>query len=162
MLTWKPKGEANEYFIMDGKRWVAGVQLNGEMTQAQQESYMSFLVACLNTFHYIGIGRHYTAASSDDFNALITSRMELLDLLTLALPYVETAADDPGYKAEPVNQLADKMRTAVERKSDVSLSWPIRGVRVEGDSVIITVKGGNDAARQLCGEIITLKQGGAS
>jgi len=30
----------------------------------------------------------------------------------------------------------------------------IRGVRVEGDTVLITVKGGNDEARCLCGEII--------
>ena len=30
----------------------------------------------------------------------------------------------------------------------------IRGVRVEGDTVVITVKGGNDEARCLCGEII--------
>jgi len=30
----------------------------------------------------------------------------------------------------------------------------IRGVRVEGDIVVITVKGGNDEARCLCGELI--------
>jgi len=30
----------------------------------------------------------------------------------------------------------------------------IRGVRVEGDTVVITVKGGNDEARCLCGELI--------
>jgi hypothetical protein len=30
----------------------------------------------------------------------------------------------------------------------------IRGVRVEGDTVVITVKGGNDAARELCGALI--------
>lgn len=30
----------------------------------------------------------------------------------------------------------------------------IRGVRVENDVVILTVKGGNDEARCLCGEII--------
>jgi hypothetical protein len=34
--------------------------------------------------------------------------------------------------------------------------WPnlMRGVRVEGDTVVITVKGGNDDARCLCGELI--------
>jgi hypothetical protein len=34
--------------------------------------------------------------------------------------------------------------------------WAVlmRGVRVEGDTVIITVKGGNDEARCLCGELI--------
>jgi len=30
----------------------------------------------------------------------------------------------------------------------------IQGVRVEGDKVVITVKGGNDEARCLCGELI--------
>ena len=30
----------------------------------------------------------------------------------------------------------------------------IRGVRVEGDTVVISVKGGNDAARELCGALI--------
>ena len=30
----------------------------------------------------------------------------------------------------------------------------IRGVRVEGDSVVITVKGGNDAAREVCSELL--------
>jgi len=30
----------------------------------------------------------------------------------------------------------------------------IRGVRVEGDTVVIKVKGGNDEARRLCGELI--------
>jgi hypothetical protein len=30
----------------------------------------------------------------------------------------------------------------------------MRGVRVEGNTVVIAVKGGNDAARELCGELI--------
>ena len=30
----------------------------------------------------------------------------------------------------------------------------MRGVRVEGDTVVISAKGGNDAARELCGELI--------
>ena len=30
----------------------------------------------------------------------------------------------------------------------------MRGVRVEGDTVVISVKGGNDAARELCGALI--------
>lgn len=45
---------------------------------------------------------------------------------------------------------------------DAALSapaWPIRGVRVEDDKVIVTVKGGNDAARQLCGELVALIDG---
>ena len=30
----------------------------------------------------------------------------------------------------------------------------MRGVRVEGDTLVITVKGGNDVARELCGALI--------
>ena len=30
----------------------------------------------------------------------------------------------------------------------------MRGARVEGDTVVIKVKGGNDAARELCGELL--------
>jgi hypothetical protein len=30
----------------------------------------------------------------------------------------------------------------------------MRGVRVEGDTVVISVKGGNEAARELCGKLI--------
>ena len=33
----------------------------------------------------------------------------------------------------------------------------MRGVRVEGDTVVISVKGGNDAARELCGALIEEK-----
>lgn len=32
--------------------------------------------------------------------------------------------------------------------------WPMRGARVDGDTVVISVKGGNDAARWLCGELV--------
>lgn len=34
--------------------------------------------------------------------------------------------------------------------------WPIRGVRVDGDTVVVSVIGGNDAARWLCGELVAL------
>ncbi len=38
----------------------------------------------------------------------------------------------------------------------------IRGVRVEGDAVIVAVKGGSEAARFVCGEILREKEGGRS
>jgi hypothetical protein len=43
------------------------------------------------------------------------------------------------------------VRETVSKRQWVSL---VRGVRVEGDTVVITVKGGNDEARCLCGELI--------
>lgn len=39
----------------------------------------------------------------------------LLDLLALALPYVEEAADDPCNKPAGVRALARRMRDAIER-----------------------------------------------
>jgi len=44
-----------------------------------------------------------------------------------------------------------------EGKERKSAAWPIKGVRVEGDKVIVAVTGGNAAARWLCGELIAMK-----
>ena len=48
----------------------------------------------------------------------------------------------------------------VDKPGDAALvnpsAWPIRGVRVDGDCVIISVKGGNNAARWLCRELVAL------
>jgi len=48
----------------------------------------------------------------------------------------------------------DKAVNAMSKRNWVGL---IRGVRVEGDTVVITVKGGNDAARELCGALLEEK-----
>ena len=44
-----------------------------------------------------------------------------------------------------------KLYTTPPQRTWVGL---MRGVRVEGDTVVISVKGGNDAARELCGALI--------
>lgn len=46
--------------------------------------------------------------------------------------------------------------TSIEKQTEKQTTgiWPIRGVRVDGDKVIITVRGGNDTARWLCGELL--------
>lgn len=36
------------------------------------------------------------------------------------------------------------------------VTWPMRGVRVDGDTVIVSVFGGNKAARQFCGTLVAL------
>jgi hypothetical protein len=48
--------------------------------------------------------------------------------------------------------------------ADAELKWVglMRGVRVEGDTVVISVHYGNDAARQLCGDLIKEMNGGHS
>lgn len=44
--------------------------------------------------------------------------------------------------------------SATEHSAD---DWPIKGVRVDGDTVIVKVRGGNEAARWLCGELIAIR-----
>lgn len=48
------------------------------------------------------------------YSAIVSQRDKLLDLLTLALPYIETAAGDPLYKQDGVLALAGKIRAAVQ------------------------------------------------
>jgi hypothetical protein len=50
------------------------------------------------------------------------------------------------------------IRGAADRalRGPVVPQWPIRGVRVDGDTVILSVNGGNDAARWLCGELVAM------
>lgn len=43
------------------------------------------------------------------------SALELIELVTLALPYVEEAAEDPVNKPAPVKALAKRMRAAIEK-----------------------------------------------
>ena len=52
-----------------------------------------------------------------------------------------------------------RLKNALEMANkalDAQRTWVglMRGVRVEGDTIVITVKGGNDEARCLCGELI--------
>lgn len=53
-----------------------------------------------------------------------------------------------GYRGDGLTPL---YTTPPQRDPWVEL---MRGVRVEGDTVVISVKGGNEAARQLCGELV--------
>jgi len=57
-----------------------------------------------------------------------------------------------------VNWIADKQfqHAALLYEHPQQRTWVglMRGVRVEGDNVIISVHYGNDAARQVCGELI--------
>lgn len=48
MYQWVPDGDANFYRIVDSRRWIAVVQLNGELTNTQQESMMQKMIDALN------------------------------------------------------------------------------------------------------------------
>jgi len=52
-------------------------------------------------------------------------------------------------------ELSNKAISAIE-EALAQRTWVglMRGVRVEGDTVVIAVKGGNDAARELCGYLL--------
>ena len=55
------------------------------------------------------------------------------------------------------NKLLNKAITAIkEVLAQPQRTWVglMRGVRVESDTLVITVKGGNDVARELCGQLI--------
>jgi len=51
-------------------------------------------------------------------------------------------------------QMRSSVDKAVNRMSKPTWANLIQGVRVDGDTVIIKVKNGNDAARELCGALI--------
>jgi hypothetical protein len=46
---------------------------------------------------------------------------QLLDLLTLALPYVEDCAENTDYKPAAVQALADRIRKAIRPERDTEL-----------------------------------------
>jgi len=51
-------------------------------------------------------------------------------------------------------QVQSSVYKAVNKMSRQQWVDLIQGVRVEGDTVVVSVKGGNDAARELCGALI--------
>ena len=96
------------------------------------------------------------------------------EALRMALEYLEESDNYLGSidHSEPIAAIKQVLAQPEERYTygtpllDVFTTPPaaqrqwvglIRGVRVEGDSVVITVKGGNDAARELCGALLEEK-----
>ena len=52
-------------------------------------------------------------------------------------------------------ELSNKAISAIEEAlAQRTLVGLMRGVRVDGDTVVISIKGGNDAARELCGYLL--------
>jgi len=68
-------------------------------------------------------------------------------------PAVENILNEYGLQA--IDFVAD-FKAAMKDAEQSQRTWVglMRGVRVEGDTVVITVKGGNDAARELCGNLL--------
>lgn len=70
-------------------------------------------------------------------------------------PHLDKGRD---YEEGFVDGMQEQMRRSVDRAVNAMGKRPwaelMRGVRVEGDTVVISVKGGNEAARELCGALI--------
>ena len=76
----------------------------------------------------------------------------------LAHPEQEPVAGEWIVLSESVGKLKELgwNDDAIHKANTPQRTWVglMRGVRVEGDTLVITVKGGKDAARELCGALI--------
>jgi hypothetical protein len=93
----------------------------------------------------------------DDFHETIKALEEALVKQEQGEPVAWIDIDEKGaasglrYWSEPDNRHEVALYTTPQQRTWVGM---MRGVRVEGNTVVIAVKGGNDAARELCGELI--------
>jgi hypothetical protein len=74
----------------------------------------------------------------------------------LSIEHALNRGEDPALLFDENSPIRDELRRLLAASAPV-LAWPIKGVRVEGDAVIVEAKGGNDAARWLCGAILDRK-----
>ena len=85
----------------------------------------------------------------------ISNHYEAKDWNLFAIPEVERALFEfDGHTGNDVIERLEAYTTPQPQREWVGL---IRGVRVDGDTVVITVKGGNEAARKLCAELLKEK-----
>lgn len=86
-------------------------------------------------------------------DAVFDASIEFIKTLTgMEPPPIEIA---PPEVLKPFREFTEKV-CSIFHNSPPQRTWVglMRGVRVEGDTVVISVKGGNDAARELCGALI--------
>lgn len=93
---------------------------------------------------------------------LVWKRHDAVEAIKEALAQTERPADCERCNRleEQAYDLVGKLRVAnIKLSMQPQRTWVklMRGVRVEGDSVVISVKGGNEAARELCGELLKEK-----
>ena len=83
------------------------------------------------------------------------------DKMILRKPRLDQGAD---YERGFIDGMQYQMQTSVDKAVNAmsKRTWIglMRGVRVEGDTVIISVHYGNDAARQVCGALLKEKNHG--
>lgn len=80
---------------------------------------------------------------------------DLKDSIVNSASPAEAHARDAEYRRrKPLAWGAARAWLAGQATPPVAHGLPIRGVRVEGETVIVTVMGGNDAARFVCGALV--------
>ena len=94
--------------------------------------------------------------SREQLMAEVTVLTELVRVLSDRVTELEKGKEPVAWNLKDVTD-AYKLGAKSQQRTWVGL---MRGVRVEGDTVIISVHYGNDAARQVCGALRRL-QGGA-
>jgi hypothetical protein len=106
----------------------------------------------------------------EEFNRIEREAKQRMEAVSAALNKKAENARELGLDYEPAQQeyergfidgMQEQMKRSVDRAVNAMAqrTWVglIRGVRVEGDTVVITVKGGNDVARELCGALLEEK-----
>jgi hypothetical protein len=90
------------------------------------------------------------AKDEPDYKALWQQMCERCDELDNKL-----AQSEHGWTPERIAGMA-RLKAQQDSRLEPQRIWVglMRGVRVEGNAVVITVKGGNNEARALCGELI--------
>lgn len=90
-------------------RWVYK-QLEAEWESINSEESVAETIMA-NEYDFYGDGARASESRYEE-------NVDLLDIVALALPYVEEAADDPVNKREHVMLLVNRMRAAIEEKKD--------------------------------------------
>ncbi len=86
--NWHRQGDANEFYLLaNEKRWVISFRQNGEAWSAEQEANANVIAAAT----------------------------ELLHMLYTALPFVEDAVNDAGYKPNYVKQTITQIKAVLAK-----------------------------------------------
>lgn len=91
-----------------------GREVIGSSERLRGEDNLERIVACVNACGGISgqLLSHGPVVPASRYSSAINLCQELLELVTLALPYIETAVGDPLYKQDGVKQLASKLHAA--------------------------------------------------
>lgn len=118
-----------------------------------------------NTIEFRAHENTWVMQITADKRILVNEGVEVTEAAQKVLAAMQTLLDRTYGRQEPTACLIDGKLMAYGNKPlpqegllymHMQKPWVglMRGVRVEGDNVVISTKGGNDAARELCGALI--------